>query len=499
MDKIILSVDLGTTFIKAAAFDLSGHLLASARAAVNADASIQGQFLQKGEEIFASVLECLSKVSAKLGTDAAKVAGLGFTGQMAGVIGVDENWNDITTWSCSMDSRYLPYADEMMEKYADLFLEIGGTNSPLMAPKCLWFTKEFPEKAAKVRKYMLLSSYVLGLLGEVPIEQATVGGSYVTWTGLADVKKKQWSEKLCEASGITVSQLPEIVDATAVCGHLSEKYAAACGLPAGLPLVCGAGDKIAGCVGTGILSTGDAVFETSSYGALSCVQPTFRVSDKHDYDAIPACSGTEVYLHRYLPGSGITLQWFMDTFGGDFAGIEPEIAELPCGSEGLMAVGLLGGTAMPLDGSIHGAWVGHSWHHRKAHFYRALLESFAYELADTMNSVASQYPDWDRFGDIHVIGGGISSGTWMQILADVTGCRMKAYDDGNIAMWGTAILTGCGLGEFADLSEISHGTLSPARVYSPVAENRTVYLGLMPVYQKLKADLAESYKALNGG
>ena len=46
-----------------------------------------------------------------------------------------------------------------------------------------------------------------------------------------------------------------------------------------------------------------------------------------------------------------------------------------------IAIGLLGGRSYPSDPSIRGMWLGHSWFHRKEHFYRALLESFAYEYA----------------------------------------------------------------------------------------------------------------------
>ena len=58
---------------------------------------------------------------------------------MTGSMGVDEHWNDITGWPCSLDSRYLPYADQQRAKHADDMFSIGATNAPVMCSKYEWF------------------------------------------------------------------------------------------------------------------------------------------------------------------------------------------------------------------------------------------------------------------------------------------------------------------------------------------------------------------------
>ncbi len=127
------------------------------------------------------------------------------------------------------------------------------------------------------------------------------------------------------------------------------------------------------------------------------------------------------YLHKYIPGSGITLKWFMDTFSdgqtagaGSFAALDAKAALLPAGSDGLMAIGLLGGSEMPFNRELKGNWTGFSWNHRKEHFYRALLESYAYELAETIGSIRKMYPAYRKQIRIRIIGGGASSCVWPQ-------------------------------------------------------------------------------------
>ena len=163
-------------------------------------------------------------------------------------MGVDEHWNDITTWSCSLDSRYMPYAERQMAQLKDQFLGISGTNFPQMAPKYEWFKTEFPEESKKIAKYLMISGYVIGKLGDLPIEDAVIDRTFTQWTGLADVRKDKWSEEICDAIGLDQKYLPRIVNSNDICGYLSEsrrRRPAQGGHPAGI----GRGSKPESCLG----------------------------------------------------------------------------------------------------------------------------------------------------------------------------------------------------------------------------------------------------------
>ena len=367
MEKIcFLAVDIGTSFIKAAVYDLSGNQLAVTQVPVQSDSTQAGIFLQSADDIYNDVLSALRGISGLIGEKKDRIEAICFTGQMAGFMGAGPHWEDVTSWSCSLDTRYAPYADEQIRTFGTDFLEISGTNGPVMAPKISWLMREFPEQAEKTAKYMLISSYVIGRLGRSDIEEAAVSSSYITWTGLADIRENTWSRDLCGRLGIPAEKLPKIVNYDTVVGKLSEEAARAVSLPSGIPLVAGAGDKIAGCIGAGILTPGNVTFEASSYAAVSVLADAYRPNmERRDYDAIPALEEHQFYLHRYFPGSGITLQWFIDTFSGKenpsvnvFKEIESLTEKVPVGSEDLLAVGMLGGSAMPFDGINSGVWTG---------------------------------------------------------------------------------------------------------------------------------------------
>ena len=495
-DIYLLSVDLGTSFIKAAVYDLTGKQLAIMQVSVKSDTSRAGIFIQRGDDIYRSVLSALRGISKQIGERKDRIAAICFTGQMAGFMGAGSHWEDVTNWSCSLDTRYAPYVDQQIRMVGDDFLKISGTNAPVMAPKISWLMNEFPEQAAGSAKYMLISSYIAGRLGESDIEDAAISSSYATWTGLADIREKKWSVELCGSLGIPMEKLPRIVDYHTVVGKLSETAAKEVSLPSGIPLVAGAGDKIAGCIGAGVLNTGDVTFEASSYAAVSVLTDSYRPNpERKDYDAIPALNNGQFYLHRYFPGSGITLQWFIDTFcnGKDspidiFKEIELLTEKVPAGSEDLLAVGMLGGSAMPFDGTLRGAWVGHTWSHRKEHFYRALLEGFAYELSLTLDSVKTMYPEWNRRSDIILTGGGAGSRVWAQILSDVVDCTVLKKDSNDAALWGSALLAGKAVGAVNDIAAAALSVEKDPEKITPNAENNAAYQKYINRYRKLLAN-----------
>ncbi len=503
MDKQIrfMTVDLGTSFIKAGVYDTQGNCLVSAKEAVEDERPKPGVVIQRGEKLFASVIRCIGKAAQAAGEDAKRVEAMAFTGQMAGFMGVDKDWNDITTWSCFIDGRFVPYANRQMELYADKFLEISGTNSPLMAPKVEWFAAEFPEESKKIAKYLMISGYVIGKLGNVPIEDATMDHSFLSWTGLGDISSQTWSKELCGLAGTDPKYLPRIVKSNEICGYLSEEMAGVTGLKPGIPLVSGAGDKVAGCVGAGVLTEGESIFEAGSYGAVSCMVRDSRPNyEANYYDLIPSAID-KLYVHKYIPGSGITLDWFMDTFmkGMDkrdaFSYMEEKVPNIAPGCEGLMAIGLLGGNAMPFDGDLKGMWMGHTWSHKPEHFYRALLESFAYDLALTTDSVRQMYPEYQD-DTLKVIGGGARSKAWLQILADVTGRTFRRLNREDVALWGAAILAGNAIGVFEDIKKTADQHVSVTESVIPDVSKYEIYQEKKQIYESYVKKLHDFYLPL---
>lgn len=503
-DILLMAVDLGTSFIKVGVYDTDSTCITLETEPVKDYRPGPGIFIQKGEELLASVITCMKKVCAALEERAECIEAIAFTGQMSGFMGVDKNWNDITTWSCSLDSRYMPYAEKQMEKLRDPFLCIGGTNFPQMAPKYEWFKMEYPEQSKKIAKYLMISGYVIGKLGDISVEDAVIDRSFTQWTGLADVQNDRWSQEICREIGLDEKYLPRIVNSNHICARLNKEMAAATGLKQGVVLVSGAGDKPAGCLGAGIVNYGDMIFEASSYGEVSCCVSEYRPDmDERRLDVIPSAVPGEFYATHFAAGSGITLDWFMNTFVKQagistkemFADMEHKMSSIAPGCNGLMGIGLLGGSSMPLDGSLRGMWMGFDWSHSKEHFYKALLESFTYDFTLCMQRMEELYPEYE-LDHVRIIGGGAKSPVWTQMCADVQGKRYEVLNREDAAMWGAAILAGNAIGVFPDLKETALKHVKVEREFLPDLSKREAYMPYLHLYKDYMVELHDFYERI---
>ena len=90
---------------------------------------------------------------------------------------------------------------------------------------------------------------------------------------------------------------------------------------------------------------------------------------------------------------------------------------------------------------MRGAWVGFSWGHTQAHFFRAILESIAFEYAYYLGILRELVPDL-ALVEARVIGGGARSDRWNQIKADVLGVPYQRLQRAEFATWGSALIAG---------------------------------------------------------
>lgn len=495
-DILLLTVDLGTSFIKASVYDADGRALATASEPVKSNCPSPGVFLQGGDDIFASVIACVGHVAAKVENARERVEAISFTGQMSGFMGVDRDWNDVTGWSCSMDTRYMPYAKKQLKDLATEFLEISGTNAPQMAPKYEWFKTEFPEEYKKVVKYVMISGYVIGRMGAVPVEEAAIDRSYTQWTGLADIRNSAWSDVICDAVKIDKKFLPNIVSANHVCGKLAPAVAETTGLRSGIPLIAGAGDKVAGCLGAAIVNPGDTIFEGGTYGAVSCCVDEYRVDMvRRRYDIVPSAFDGQYFAMNFIIGSGMSLDWFAKLSETDFRELDEKVAALEPGSDGLMAIGHFGGSGMPLDGDLKGMWMGFDWSHRKEHFYRALLESYCFDFKLTMDCIEAMYPE-HSIDRVSMIGGGVKSRVWSRMNADVMNKTYMKLSRDDVAMWGAAILAGNAVGIYPDMRKTALEHVSFGDSFAPDAAVHEAYKPHVALYGQFVKELSPYFRRL---
>jgi xylulokinase len=321
------------------------------------------------------------------------------------------------------------------------------------------------------------------LTGEFAIDMQEASG-----TLLLDVAHRRWSAEVAEAAGIPMSWLPALFEGPEICARVSDTGASATGLPAGTPVVAGAGDQGAGAVGMGIVGPGSvsATIGTSGVVFASTDKPTMdRLGRLHTF-----CHAAPGLWHvmGVTNGAGLSLRWFRDTFapGVSYDDLSADAQKIPAGSDGLLWTPYLFGERTPhLDPLARAAFVGLTASHTRAHCVRAVMEGVAFSLRDTLTLFAELGIPVER---IRLGGGGARSPLWQPIQADVYGRAVELLAAEEGGAFGAALLAGVGVEAWPTVEAACAATVKVAQSVEPAnaATMDEAYAKFRQVYPALR-------------
>lgn len=489
----LVGVDVGTTGTKAVLIRSDGTCLAEASRPSRLITPAPGHVEQDPDEILAGVLEAVRECVERAGVDPDQVAGIAVSGQMAGMMLIDRDWNSVTPYDSWLDTRCSRYVELMREHAGDITAIAGGPPSYSHGPKLLWWMHERPDQFTRAHKMVMPSAYVAGRLAGLKGDDAFIDATFIHFTNLSDAQQVAWSKELCERFGVPIAKLPRIVEPWEVVGHLTAAMAQHTGLKAGTPVVAGAGDTAVAMVGAGVVEPGMIYDSAGTASVLAACVAEYTPDVRHQalFSARAVPQGLR-YAIGYINGGGLNLRWFRDELRRmnageapiDYAQLDRLAANVPPGAEGLVFVPHLGGRVCPNQPDLRGAWVGFTWSHQVGHFYRALLESVAFEYALYLNIQQESVPG-TTFSEVRVVGGGAHSDLWNQIKADVLGVpyvRVNLNEAGAIA---AAIVAGFGVGLFSDWKDAVGRFVHPVRRFEPNPANTERYRPAVQFYREL--------------
>src|SRR4029079_6336234 len=268
-------------------------------------------------------------------------------------------------------------------------------------------------------------------------------------TLMLDVAHRAWSREMLDAANIDASLLPAVFESPAICARVSRDAAARAGIPAGTPIVAGAGEQAAGAIGMGITRPGTVSATIGTSGGLCApadrppLDPTGRLLTF--CHAIPG----RWHVMGVTEAAGLSLRWLRDLFtvnagteSWSYERMTEEAALAPPGADGaLWGPYLMGERAPYMDPTIRAGLVGLAASHTRAHVIRAVMEGVAFSLRDSLTIFSELNVPVEK---IRLGGGGARSPLWRQIQADVYGRAVEILAAEEGAAFGAAILAGVG-------------------------------------------------------
>lgn len=408
---VILALDCSTTACKAVVFDEYGRTVAESRRYLNTTSPRPGWYEQDADTWWDATADALTSVTELLGPDHRPVA-LGITHQRETFVCVDQRGKPIRPAILWLDGR----ARRQVEQLGSARLHAVTGKPPSTVPslyKIAWLAEHEPDTLRRAHQVLDVHSYLtLRLTGRAVSSWAGADS-----TGLIDLRTKNWAEDIVLSCGATIGQLPLLVAPGHGVGPILPHIARRTGLPAGLPVVAGAGDGQCAGIGVGALTPGSAYLNLGtsfSLGTYVTGSPTFP--------GLRTMAGPQPDLHAVetlqLSGAA-TLTWFHDKLlGGPDPDLERQAMLVPPGAHGLMFLPYLSGRETPdWRPDERATLLGLGHRHGRPEIYRAILEGLAHDQSECLAHLEQHIGA--RIDHIIMTGGVVQSPLATQILAAV--------------------------------------------------------------------------------
>lgn len=502
--KYLIGIDLGTSGTKTVLFDTNGNVIKSDLAEYPLYQPQNGWAEQNPADWYHAAVKTLKTVTDVI--DGAEIAGIGISGQMHGLVMLDEQNEVIRPAIIWCDGRTAAECEEITTLVGrERLIEI--TANPALtgftASKIMWVKKHEKENYEKCRHILLPKDYVrLMLTGEYASDMSDASGMQ-----LMDIKNRCWSDEVLERLEIDKNLLPKLYESPEITGYITEKAAALTGVPTGTPVVAGAGDNAAAAVGTGVVTNGKAFATIGTSGVVFAHTDTPTIDPKGRVHTFCCAVPNAWHVMGVTQAAGLSLKWFRDNFCAEeiseataknvdpYYLMDQEAEQSPVGCNNLIFLPYLMAERTPhLDPDCRGVFFGLSAMHTKRDLIRAVMEGVIYSLRDCCGVLNEMHvlPD-----DITACGGGAVSPLWRGMMADIFQMPVKTITSKEGPALGAAILAGVGAGVYKDVREGCEKTIHTKSVTAPAAEHKAEYDKAYQIYRALYPSLKEIYKMTN--
>jgi xylulokinase len=406
-----LGVDLGTSSVKAVIVD-EGEALVAQGSAPLAVSRPQPLFSEQDPALWwSAAVEAILRLPA---TARAAVRAIGLSGQMHGATlldAADQPLRPAILWN---DGRSGAECLELEQREPRARAITGNIMMPgFTAPKLLWVARHEPQLFARVATVLLPKDFLrLKLTGDRVGEMSDASG-----TGWLDVARRDWSDAMLSATGLSRANMPRLVEGNAVSAQLTAQVAELLGMNR-VPVAGGAGDNAASAVGMGIIDAGQAFLSLGTSGVLFAVTDRFRPNPERAAHAFCHAIPGRWHQMAVLLSAASALDWVAQLLGA---------TDLPQLVEAAQARGLrpespyflpyLSGERTPHnDPQARGVFFGLTHETGAPDLVGAVLEGVALAFADGLDVLLESGGHID---EISMTGGGARLPYWGVLLAAV--------------------------------------------------------------------------------
>ena len=411
-----LGIDLGTSSMKCLVIGEDQEILQSFLSEDIPLSNPQSGWSEQDPSSWIIALDqCIKKLKEKININ--EINSVSFSGHMHGATCINKNHEIIRPCILWNDTRSHQECSEIMTDNSVMDIAGNIAMPGFTAPKVLWIKNNETEKFDKIYKALLPKDYLrFYLTGEFFSDLSDASGTY--WL---DVEKRDWSQKLLEASSMNISQMPNICEGTDQTGiikkDISEKY----GFNLNCKVYGGAGDNAAAAVGLGLYDERDASISLGTSGDI--VGSTKKFLKNYD-DAIHSfchCLPNTWHLMSVMLSCTSNINWFINAFESSIDEITKSLKE-SMSSDLLMKnspfyLPYLTGERTPLnDPHVRASFHNMGIETNRSTLVYSLIEGISFALFDNYQALSKT---GIKLNNLFVIGGGSKNEDWIKLLASI--------------------------------------------------------------------------------
>ena len=484
--KYYLTFDAGTQSIKVAIYDQNFNCVATSSKPTTLYYP-QPEWVQMNVDEYLThikvcIIDCLQQLNAQ-DIDPQAIAAIMGDGIICGVVGINAQGQAITPYINYLDSRTKDDAQALNSQGHTIWQQQTGNPEPLCMFPALharWLQKNSPDFQQDGVKFVHNAPYILMHMAGLSGEQAFIDWGTMSGWGLGyNVYTKEWSPEQLEILELDARYMPRIVKPWEIVGHLSAEFAAATGLPIGIPICAGAGDTMQSMLGSGIFEAGRAV-DVAGTCAMFCISTDGIVPELSQAgNGLIFNSGTlpDTYFYwGFVRTGGLALRWFRDNIclqagnDGYYGALSTNAQNIPAGANGVLFLPYLTGEYG--DSSVRGCFLNMTLDTDQATLWRSVLEAIAYDYKKVTDICRRANLS---FESITVTEGGSRDPLWNQIKADVLNIKTATYQAAGGALLMNAITAAYALQDIDSLKSCVQNELRPLAEFVPNPANTAIY------------------------
>jgi xylulokinase len=327
------------------------------------------------------------------------------------------------------------------------------------------------------------------------------------WGAIYESPTTSWRADVCAQFDIPIYILPQVHPPATIVGGVHAEAATETGLLEGTPVIAGLPDLTASLIAAGVVNEDETCVYYGTAGLvpimkdnlLNGVLKPYPVSEK-------GTTPQDGYIYdypAYCLSVGEAVRWFRDQFGQAELALQKKFKKIsaydqlnalaenvPPGCDGLMFLPYFEGQRSPwFDPYAKGLFFGMSSSHTKAHFYRAIQESFGYIIRHGFETF---YPQGHPLSRVVATGGGAKSPLWRQIVSDITGFRQEYVPEAEGAI-GSAYVAGIAIGWYQDFEPLRNDWVKVEAHTEPDKKTQPIYDNYFPVFRDLHQSLKTNF------